>query len=237
MHPIVTALLLATASVSAAAASTCQATATSTPTIVELYTSEGCSSCPPADKWLSTLKGKPGVLALSFHVNYWDRLGWPDRFASPEATNRQSVLAHAAGSASVYTPQVIVNGRDWQRWPALPANSAAAATLPLQLIRDGDQVTARVPALPGGPSNVAGYWVVLEDAHQTKVRAGENAGETLNHDHVVRLYKPVTGWRSDQPYVSQLSVTAGVTQNPRRVGFVVVDALTQRPLQALTLGC
>ena len=110
--------------------------------------------------------------------------------------------------------------------------------LQLQLQREGDQVTARVPALPAGsPGRVAGYWVVLEDAHQSKVRAGENAGETLNHDHVVRLYKPVAAWRSDEPYVSQLSVNAGAPQNPRRVGFVVVDAQTQRPLQALTLGC
>jgi hypothetical protein len=67
----------------AAAADLCQATSAPTPpTVIELYTSEGCSSCPPADRWLSKLKGQPGVLALAFHVNYWDRLGWPDRFAS-----------------------------------------------------------------------------------------------------------------------------------------------------------
>ena len=104
------------------------------PTVVELYTSEGCSSCPPADRWLSTLKGQPGVLALAFHVNYWDRLGWPDRFASAEATARQHELAQRAGSRNVYTPQVIANGRDWRFWPKLPtADAAAAAATPVSL--------------------------------------------------------------------------------------------------------
>ena len=83
----------------ASAQPTCSATSGATaPLVVELYTSEGCSSCPPADRWLSTLKGRPDVLALAFHVNYWDRLGWPDRFASVEATERQHKLAQLAGS-------------------------------------------------------------------------------------------------------------------------------------------
>src|SRR5688500_7557906 len=82
------------------AAENCVARSTATPpTVIELYTSEGCSSCPPADRWLSKLKGRPAVLALAFHVNYWDRLGWPDRFASAEGTARQHQLARLAGSS------------------------------------------------------------------------------------------------------------------------------------------
>ena len=231
-----------------AAPGACQATSAATaPTVVELYTSEGCSSCPPADRWLSTLKGRPDVLALAFHVNYWDRLGWPDRFASAEATNRQHELAQRAGSRQVYTPQVVANGRDWRGWPKLPDTTTTASTtanasaVSLTLTRAGDtvtaQVTAQVKATGPASTQLSGYWAVLEDQHVSKVRAGENAGETLRHDHVVRLYKPVPAWAAAQGSSSQLSVSRGAPEHPRRVVFVVTDGATQRPLQAVALAC
>ncbi len=214
----------------------CQASSTATvPTVVELYTSEGCSSCPPADRWLSTLKGRPDVLALAFHVNYWDRLGWPDRFASPEFTARQHELARLAGSRQVYTPQVVAAGRDWRSWPQLPA--AAPSQVSLTLTRDGDLVTAQVAAAAGLAAQLSGYWAVLEDRHVSQVRAGENAGETLRHNHVVRLYKAVPAWAAAQAGRSQLRVGRGVPEHPRRVVFVVTDGVTGKPLQALALGC
>lgn len=224
-------LLLAALAVNA---QTCTATSGSTPPqVVELYTSEGCSSCPPADRWLSTLKARPGVLALAFHVNYWDKLGWPDRFASPEATARQYQLARQAGASSVYTPQVVVNGRDWREWPRLPAATPGVAPR-LTLTREGDKVLAQVEG--GGSGTWSGYWAVLEDQHVSQVRAGENAGETLRHDHVVRLYKPVPAWDAAQPWRSEIGITRGEPAFPRRVAFVVTDG-KQRPLQALALGC
>jgi hypothetical protein len=235
-HALVATLLafMSTAAIAQAQAQTCSATSGSTPPqVVELYTSEGCSSCPPADRWLSTLKGQPGVLALAFHVNYWDRLGWPDRFASPEATARQYQLAQAAGSRNVYTPQVIVNGRDWRDWPRLPAAVTGVAPR-LTLSRDGNQVVAQVEG--GGSGQWAGYWAVLEDQHVSQVRAGENAGETLRHDHVVRLYKPVPAWNAAQAHRSEIGITRGEPAFPRRVAFVVTDA-RQRPVQALALAC
>lgn len=217
-------------------ASTCQASSgTLAPTVVELYTSEGCSSCPPADRWLSTLKGRPDVLALAFHISYWDRLGWRDRFASPELTARQHQLAQLAGSRQVYTPQVVAAGADWRSWPRLPAASPSTVSLSLQ--RDGDTVTARIAAAAGIKGSFSGYWAVLEDQHVSQVRAGENAGETLRHDHVVRLYKPVPAWAAAQGNLSQLSVNRGVPEHPRRVVFVVTDGATQRPLQAVALAC
>jgi hypothetical protein len=216
----------------------CKARSAATaPTVVELYTSEGCSSCPPADRWLSTLKGRPDVLALAFHVNYWDRLGWTDRFATPEATARQTTLAHQAGESGVYTPQVIVDGQDWRQWPRLPKPAGTAMAIGVTLVREGGVVTAQVAGTGGASSQLAGYWAVLEDNHESQVRAGENAGETLRHDHVVRLYKPVATWSANQGTRVQLSVSQGVPQAPRRVVFVVTDAATARPLQAVSLGC
>jgi hypothetical protein len=223
----------------ALAAEQCSVRAGAAPTIVELYTSEGCSSCPPADRWLSTLKGRNDVIALAFHVNYWDKLGWPDRFASPELTERQHQRASQAGSSYVYTPQVMADGRDWRQWPKLPARSEAAAPS-LTLTREGEQVTASVDATRGA-ARLSGYWAVLEDNHVSKVRAGENAGETLRHDHVVRLYKPVAAWNAAEAQRASLTVSAGAAEYPRRVVFVVTEASSQRPVQALALplkaGC
>ena len=229
--------LLYAACVSATAAPACQAQSGAiAPTVVELYTSEGCSSCPPADRWLSQLKDKPGVLALAFHVNYWDSLGWKDRYATPEATARQYELAHLSAGAGVYTPQVRTGGRDWRNWPTLPA-PAADSGIGLTLQREGEAVTAQISATKAGAAKLSGYWAVLEDGHQSQVRAGENAGETLRHDHVVRLYKPVPAWAAAQGSQQTLQVSRGAPEFPRRVVFVVTDAATAKPLQALALGC
>ena len=237
---ILSTLLLAPLAALSQAGGSCRAMSGAVPpTVVELYTSEGCSSCPPADRWLSTLKGKPDVLAMSFHVTYWDNLGWPDRFASPDYTARQYAIAHQNGSAQVYTPQVVVNGQDWRSWPRLPAASAKPAPL-VTLAREGDIVTATVAAASGS-GRTAGkwqaYWAVLEDAHQSQVRAGENSGETLKHDHVVRLLKPVPAWAAADGAKAQITVSPGAPAFPRRVVLVVTDAQTQQPLQAVALGC
>jgi hypothetical protein len=235
------ATLMLAASSLASAQPTCSATSGATaPWVVELYTSEGCSSCPPADRWLSTLKGRPDVLALAFHVNYWDRLGWPDRFASAETTGRQHRLAQLAGSRQVYTPQVVAAGRDWRQWPQLPAAAAAPSPVKLTLTRQGDQVVAEVVATAANgatPAGLSGYWAVLEDQHISRVRAGENAGETLRHDHVVRLYQPVPAWGAALGLQGSLAVSRGDPRHPRRVAFVLTDATSARPLQALALAC
>lgn len=221
-------------------ARSCKASSAATsPVVIELYTSEGCSSCPPADRWLSSLSGRADVLALGFHVNYWDRLGWPDRFASAEATARQHELARRAGANQVYTPQVLVQGRDWRGWPGLPSAAPAASSPGLQMQRQGDRFSVTVTAATGAAASdrLSGYWVVLEDGHSTRVRAGENGGQNLRHDHVVRLYQPVADWPARQSAQWQLQVSTGVAEHPRRVAFVVTDAASLRPLQALALGC
>ncbi len=230
------ALALTAMTLVAHAADVCRASSPAVaPTVVELYTSEGCSSCPPADKWLSTLKGRSDVLPLAFHVTYWDRLGWADRYGLAEATARQYELARQAGQSGVYTPQVVANGRDWRIWPRLP-DAAKAGAPAATLARDGDRVRVSIAASTASP-RLAGYWAVTEDAHVSRVSAGENAGETLKHDHVVRLYKPVAAWNPAQEQQAELTVTRGVPEHPRRVVFVITDAATQRPLQAVSLAC
>ena len=258
LHPAARFLLLACAALQGAAAGaaspmTCTAHASAPPPqVVELYTSEGCSSCPPADAWLATLKGRSDVIALAFHVHYWDRLGWPDRFASAAYTKRQYAWAARQGSGTVYTPQVLVDGQDWRGWPRLPAAKAAAAatataaatTAPPQvtLTRQADgQVQARVEPIGGAASSAelrwGAYWAVVEDGHVSHVRAGENAGETLRHDHVVRLHQTLPVFAAREGLTSRLDVPTGAASNPRRVVFVVTSVPGERTLQAVVLGC
>jgi hypothetical protein len=206
----------------------------SVPLVVELYTSEGCNSCPPADHWLSGLKGRRDVVALAFHVDYWDRLGWVDRFADAAYTQRQVEQQRLGGGGFVYTPQVLVDGRDWRRWPQLPA-ATRASVVELRLARDGERVRAQVMPLAGAPAQLAGYWVATEDGHVSQVKAGENAGVMLRHDDVVRSYQPV-GAFSGARELSFASPAAGEGQRPRRVTLVVTDGRGV-PLQAASLTC
>jgi hypothetical protein len=227
----------------AAQAQSCQvrSAAGPAPLLVELYTSEGCSSCPPADRWLSTLSGRRDTIALGFHVNYWDYIGWRDRFASDATTERQKYNRVATGSRQVYTPQVVAAGRDWPDWRAgLPRPVATAAPVALQLERRGEIAIARVEAAAGASAAVAlaGWWAVVEDGHTSRVRSGENAGELLRHDHVVRHYEPVAGWPAAAGAERSLKLPAADPAHPRRVVFVVHEAAGQkRPVQALALAC
>lgn len=207
------------------------------PAIVELYTSEGCSSCPPADRWLSSLKGHDGVVALSFHVNYWNRLGWRDPFATAATTARQYRLRDVLGARYVYTPQVVLNGRDHRQWRGLGAAQLTAAAAPaptLRVWREGPDLLAEVGPAPGAPTPLAGYWAVLQDDLDSRVTAGENAGETLRHDHVVRHYQPVAAWSGANAHRERWRLPLGV---PHRVAFVVTDTTLTQPLQAVVARC
>lgn len=211
--------------------------------LVELYTSEGCSSCPPADRWLSGLKSRPDAVALAFHVDYWDRLGWKDRFSSAAYSQRQANLQRSSGARYVYTPQVVIDGLDQPGWRGLKLPQPAArekATLQLSLARDGQAYVAEIRALPGAAARVAGYWALTEDGHASAVNSGENRGATLAHDFVVREYEPIAAWDArGQPVLKlQFSPTRPLDpQHPRHVNLVLVDADSGRPLQALKLGC
>jgi hypothetical protein len=167
--------------------------------LVELYTSEGCSSCPPADRWLSSLKSEPRTVALAFHVSYWDYIGWKDRFADERFTRRQREAARAAGARSVYTPQVLLAGRDYLRWRSdaaarqdIGALQRAPAAAQIEIAAragasgriEGD-VASKIPA--GAKRGELELFVaVTQSGLASRVTAGENSGEHLRHDFVVR---------------------------------------------------
>ncbi|MEO7009062.1 MAG: DUF1223 domain-containing protein [Caldimonas sp.] len=226
----------------AAASCTVHSAPTTTP-VVELYTSEGCSSCPPADRWLSRLKAEPDVVALAFHVDYWDRLGWKDRFASPAYTQRQAEQLLSNGARFSYTPQVVVDGADRKNWPGIASfaqRHATVAAVALTLVRDGARVSATVVPTPAAPKRLAAYWAVTEQGYVTAVKAGENDGATLQHDYVVRDYRTVAPWPTHagvgQTLAYDLAGTADAA-HPRTLNLVVVDAGSGRPVQAVKLGC
>ncbi len=185
-----------------AAAVTCESSSSAqTAALIELYTSEGCNSCPPADKWFSHFSKNQGanVVPLSFHVDYWDYIGWKDRFASPRFGERQRALAQSRGGRTVYTPQVFINGRDIGQWRDANAVNAAlasvslqpaAAHLTLQLgAADGKTWTTKLTGSIKHPSPSQQIWIaVYQDNLSSEVKAGENSGVHLQHDRVVRQW-------------------------------------------------
>ena len=207
--------------------------------VIELYTSEGCSSCPPADQWLSSLKSlanKGQVVAQAFHVSYWDYIGWTDRFASPAHTIRQRQLAAQNRLTGIYTPQVLRDGRDWRNWHAgslrlaLPSTDAAKANIAIKQIGP-DHFEATVATVEPGATRWAAYWTVTEHGHASRVSSGENRGEHLLHDFVVRQYTPVGDYKG----AATLTLRTGPAHpmHPRQINLVVFDAANGQPLQAL----
>jgi hypothetical protein len=236
--PIVAACLAVSAASAQASTAACRAESPASLTpVLELYTSEGCSSCPPADRWLSSLKGKAAAGAAvvqAFHVSYWDYIGWIDRFASPAHTSRQRAIAAQNGKSGIYTPQLVRNGQDWRDYSrALGSGEPARARIALVKGADDAFEASVVPV--EGVGAWAAYWTVTEHGHSSKVKAGENAGEFLQHDFVVRQYVPVGEYRGP----SRLTLRAVPSQpaHPRQVNLVVFDPKSGKPLQALSLSC
>jgi hypothetical protein len=180
-----------------------------TPVVVELFTSQGCSSCPPADILLGQLSSRHDVLPLAFHVDYWDYIGWRDPFAFPQATDRQYSYGHALGLNMVYTPQMVIDGAQ----DAVGSNEAAvskaievAASRPkLKLavwraVDGGYKVTIPADPIQKGTATV---WIALFDrAHKTPVGRGENAGRTLTEFNVVRELRKIGEWNGAETEIA-----------------------------------
>jgi hypothetical protein len=165
------------------------------PVVIELFTSQGCSSCPPADAYVGKLSTRPDVIALSFHVNYWDDLGWRDRFALTEAVDRQNVYAKNLRRSSVYTPQLIVDGLDDRagtsaRLAAVGDGVPVAVTL---TERDLQVEIGTNPRFTSGDVILVSY---LRHA-VSAIGRGENAGRELEEFNIVRGIRKLGSWRGD----------------------------------------
>ncbi len=248
---------LAVASLAAFLA-TCAGAATATPaachaesgamaaTVIELYTSEGCDSCPPADRWLGALASRADVVALGFHVDYWDGPGWKDRFDSPAWSKRQSAALHDNGAQFAYTPQVVLDGRDGPDWhrSASPPAPARRAPVRVALSREGDALQLQVTPVPGTPAaelpaRLVAELAVVDDGLQSRVAGGENRGATLHHDAVVRSLVALPSWPGTQAHVERATLSAPTAEpgSHRHWAAVVRDPATGRPVQAVALRC
>jgi hypothetical protein len=222
--------------------------------LVELYTSEGCSSCPPADRWLSSYvrKPTPNAVVLAFHVDYWDYLGWRDRFDSPRFSDRQRELVEAGGGRTVYTPQLFVDAADRASWRQSNSVSEAISkvnqhpaeaqlTLKLDAVPDKTAGKAWIATLSGNikrPASSQQVWLaVYQDGLSSQVAAGENSGARLQHDRVVRQW--LGPFKADAAGRINVAQSLGVTEafDPAQAGVAafVEDKRAGKVLQAVSL--
>lgn len=189
--------------------------------VVELFTSQGCSSCPPADAFLHQLAKRDDVIALSLHVDYWDYIGWKDVFASPEYTKRQHSYAHVGGRRSVYTPQMIIMGQEhvvgnhpMDVTDLIKMHQGRDGGVALQVSRQGGQVV--ISAEARRPGRMLVQMVRYSPKESVKIRRGENAGHTYDYANVVRELKQLGQWDGRKP----LEMKAGVA-GPLRTAVIV----------------
>ncbi len=175
--------------------------------VVELYTSQGCSSCPPADELLAMLASDPRILPLALHVDYWDYIGWADKFAQSKFTDRQRAYARAIGSRTVYTPQLIIGGLDRIEGYApretadyVGAHLSAERSIQLTVTREGDKLVIR--AVAGEPLEEAlrVQLVRYKPEETVSIERGENAGKTITYHNIVTSWDNLGEWVGPEPF-------------------------------------
>lgn len=196
--------------------------------VVELYTSQGCSSCPPADELLRELSTRDDVIPLAFHVDYWDYIGWKDPFARPENTRRQKEHSHRLGLRHIYTPQMIIQGaanvvgsNKWEIDRAIK-KTRHFATLPINLSHHKKGVLdIEIPgAASKEPATV--YLITFDDKHTTTIKRGENGGRQLSYFNVVRDMQPIGTW-TGETFKKSVNVHAMAAAG-RDAGAVIVQS-------------
>ncbi|MBN1417852.1 MAG: DUF1223 domain-containing protein [Planctomycetes bacterium] len=198
--------------------------------VIELFTSQGCSSCPSADRLLGELSKRKDVLALSLPVDYWDYIGWKDTLASPAFSARQRAYAHARGDRAVYTPQAVVNGlvhrvgSDRKALSdALRETNAKRPTVPVDVSMNGDKIAVRIG--DGRPGSRASVLLVLFDPSETvSIKRGENAGRTITYHNVVRRIVRIGAWTGEAQ-----SFTVPKPSDGRRCAILVQAGAQDEP--------
>jgi hypothetical protein len=186
------------------------------PVVVELYTSQGCSSCPPADEMLHALAARSDVIALALHVDYWDYIGWADSFADPAHTVRQQRYAYVAGASSIYTPQMIIGGADhvvgtkpMDVANLIQAHNASPTGTRIVLQRSGDrlQITGQTsrPLRSGTIVQLVRY----SPQETVDIRSGENAGRSLSYVNIVTDWRSVGEWSGGGDLNMTVSISGG----------------------------
>ena len=221
--------------IAALAVGGCSASAAPRPVVVELFQSQGCSSCPPANANLATVADKPGVIALNFSVTYWDGQGWKDTFAQPKFTARQWDYAHAFGRGNVFTPQVVIDGKhdgvgadagDFNRLVGRGAADGAGPTVNLV----AGSVSIGAGAKPAASADV---WLVRYDPRvlQVPIKGGENGGRTLPHKDIVRELVRIGAWNGTAE-----SLPLPAASQPGLVTAILVQAPHGGPIVAAAKG-
>ena len=253
-----TVLLLASLAVPMAAeAATCSRQSPAhTVALLELYTSEGCSSCPPADRWLRELPQKFGaeqLVALALHVDYWDYIGWKDRFAQARFTERQRQLSRLAGGSTIYTPEVFAGMKEFRSWRSQAEleqrirrinEQPAAAQINLQMSSDGSAAVEVQASFVLAPTAMAGQQnegiiVLYENKLISDVKAGENHGVSLQHDRVVRFWSAPVALDAQSgraTWKQSINLPADWKRANLGVAALVQDVRQGRVLQAVAMS-
>ena len=242
---LASALLIATPMVSNAAECSAKSGAQTVP-LLELYTSEGCSSCPPADKWLSNLKVNQ-FTPLAFHVDYWDYIGWKDKFSKAAYSDRQRKTAAFSNAGYVYTPQFVFNGRDFKGWDNSRMSEAVAqqqklasrANLTLDAVTEANgsiTLKANAGAVNAKDAGHADVFIALyENKLVSQVKAGENSGSTLKHDYVVRELFGAYQMNNQNQFSKNFALGSEWKNKDAGAVIFVQDATSGEILQSLQL--
>ena len=212
-------------------------------TLVELYTSEGCSSCPPAESWLTRLKDSPRLwkdfVPVAFHVDYWDYLGWRDSFASKEYSERQRAYASHWRSRSVYTPAFVLDGKEWRGWSSLDEPTRGSVQTAGKLTarsEDGRRWRLRFEPAASSPSLAFDFHAALLGSDLiSDVKAGENRGRKLSHDFVVLALTEVAAVAESNAFTGLITLKSALTVSSGRLALAawVTPRHSLAPLQAL----
>jgi hypothetical protein len=183
--------------------------------VVELFTSQGCSSCPPADAIVTELATRSDVLPLALHVDYWDYIGWKDHFASPAFTERQRVYARHAGDRTIYTPQMIVGGMDhvigtkpMKLSQIIERHHGLPEVVNLDIAQVGERISIVATALKPQPGRYEVKVVTYLPSETVDIRKGENAGRTILYSNIVRQIRFVGHWNGDGAFEATASAGA-----------------------------